>query len=548
MKMLGGLSILSSLGNRPVISSHRWETFMARNKPRRPGVPPSSDRASEGSPAGAEAAEGGAEASGLQPGAAAESAGPTAWPAEERLTGTAGMEPERTTDSLGLDDAASATDTGQWPSGGAPLGEAKPPDPAPRSAAAAPRSYRSWLAGLGGGVIGGGAVALLAHLVPQQAPELAEVRGQLDQLRQSVSQIEQPVSEELPARLQALEAAAAGEQDLPERLQAIEGMGSSLGARVASLEKQLATIETGAPGAVAPERVATLEKDVADLGATLARLRESVPSAGAAGDQAGADLASRIDALERRLGQAQGAGAEVEGLAGRLGAVEQQIAAGRQEATGLTDDVASLSGRVEALSNRADELGEGLDHLKQQIASTDDRRTQAATLARAVAQLDGAIDQGEPFADLLEGLRGQGDPVVAQAVEDLQPAAASGVPSLAALRSSFDAVANPIVHAAQVPEGDGLLEKAAGNLMSLVTVRPVGADVEGDSAAARVARAEAALDGGDLAAAVAELEALDGAAAAAAAPWFAEARPRLAAEAALHTLQERATLLLTERP
>ena len=135
-----------------------------------------------------------------------------------------------------------------------------------------------------------------------------------------------------------------------------------------------------------------------------------------------------------------------------------------------------------------------------------------------------------------------------QAVEELRPAAASGVPSLAALRSSFDAVANRIVHAAQAPEGDGLLEQAAGNLMSLVTVRPVGADVEGDSAAARVARAEAALDDGDLAAAVAELEALDGAAAEAAAPWLAEARPRLAAEAALHTLQERATLLLTERP
>jgi predicted nucleic acid-binding Zn-ribbon protein len=521
---------------------------MARNKPRRPSVPPSSDRASGALRAGAEPAEGGAEASGLQPGAAAASAGPTPWRAEERLTGTAGTEAERTADSPALDDAAPATDADKWPSGGAPLGGAKPPDPAPRSAAAAPRSYRSWLAGIGGGVIGGGAVALLAQLVPQQAPELAEVRGQLDQLRQSVSQIEQPVSEELPARLQALEAAASSEQDLLQRLQAVEGIGSSLGARVASLEKQLATIETGAAGAVAPERVATLENDVADLGATLARLRESMPSAGAAGDQAVTDLASRVDALERRLGQAQGAGAEIEGLAGRLGAIEQQIAAGQQEATGLTENVASLSSRVEALSARADALAEGLDQLKQQIASTDDRRTQGATLARAVAQLDAAIEQGQPFGDLLDGLRGQADPDVVQAVEALQPAAAAGVPSLAALRSSFDAVANPIVHAAQVPEGDGLLEQAAGNLMSLVTVRPVGADVKGDSAAARVARAEAALDGGDLAAAVAELEALDGAAADAAAPWLAKARPRLAAEAALHTLQERATLLLTERP
>ena len=170
------------------------------------------------------------------------------------------------------------------------------------------------------------------------------------------------------------------------------------------------------------------------------------------------------------------------------------MTAGRQETTGLTDDVASVSGQVGALSTRVDGLAQKLDQLQQQIAGTADRRAQMATLARSVAQLDDAIEQGEPFGDLLDGLRGQEDAAVLQAVEQLQPAAASGVPSLAALRSSFDAVANPIVHAARAPEGDGLFQQAAGNLMSLVTVRPVGADVEGDGAAARVARAEAALE------------------------------------------------------
>ena len=68
------------------------------------------------------------------------------------------------------------------------------------------------------------------------------------------------------------------------------------------------------------------------------------------------------------------------------------------------------------------------------------------------------------------------------------------------------------MHQAQAPEGDSLLDRATGNLMRLVTVRPVGADAEGDDPPARVARAEAALAAGDLAAAVAEIEALDGAA------------------------------------
>jgi hypothetical protein len=472
-----------------------------------------------------------------EPGSAAEIPGAPGSPAAERVTDPGAEWP----------DAAGASAAGEQPSAGASLPGADPSDPAP-SAAAPSRSSLGWLAGIIGGLIGGGLVALLAYLVPQEPAGLAEVRGQLDQLRQNVSQIEQPVPEGLPARLEALEAAAAGEQDVPERLQAVEGMASALGERTASLEEQLATIETGAAGGVAPERVATLESEITDLETTVARLQQAGPRAGAAGDQAGADLAARIDALEGRFGQAQGAGAEVAGLASRLGAVEQQITAGRQEMTGLTDDVVSFSGQVGALGTRVDALAQRLDQLQQQIAGTADRRAQMATLARSVAQLDAAIEQGAPFADLLDGLRGQEDATVLQAVEQLQPAAASGVPSLAALRSSFDAVANQIVHAARAPEGEGLFQQAAGNLMSLVTVRPVGADVEGDGAAARVARAEAALESGDLAVAVTEVEALDGAAAEAAAPWLAQARPRLAAQTALQTLQERATLLLIERP
>jgi hypothetical protein len=91
-----------------------------------------------------------------------------------------------------------------------------------------------------------------------------------------------------------------------------------------------------------------------------------------------------------------------------------------------------------------------------------------------------------------------------------------------------------------------MLERAAGNLMRLVTIRPVGADAEGDHAAARVARAEARLADGDLAGAVAELEGLEGAPAEAAAPWLEQARTRLAAENALQGLRAHATGLLAQ--
>jgi hypothetical protein len=402
-------------------------------------------------------------------------------------------------------------------------------------------------------MVGGALVAallyLLPHLLPQETAELDAMRSQLDQLRRSVSELDQPASGELLARVEALEAGAAGEQDLPARLQAVEGAGASLGERIAALEKQTATIDTGQAGAAA-ERLRALEDDVRGVAATVARLRQAAPGPGAAGGQAVADLGARIDALEANLRQAGAAGAAVQELAGRVGAVEQEIAAGQREASGLADDVKSVSGQVGALGTRVDALAQTVDQLQQRIASTEERRTQAADLARAVAELDAAIEQGQPFGQVLDGLGGldPADPLVAETLEELQPAAASGVPSLPALRGSFERIANRIVNAARAPEGGGLLERAAGNLMSLVTVRPVGADVEGDSAAARVARAEAALDAGDLAAAVAELEALKGGAAEAAAPWLAEARQRLAAEAALASLQGHATSLLTERP
>jgi uroporphyrinogen-III synthase len=82
--------------------------------------------------------------------------------------------------------------------------------------------------------------------------------------------------------------------------------------------------------------------------------------------------------------------------------------------------------------------------------------------------------------------------------------------------------------------------------MRLVTVRPVGDDVRGDTAEARVARAEAALDKGDLAAAVAELDQLEGRPAEAAADWLSRAKARLGADQAVAGLRAQATDLLSQ--
>jgi hypothetical protein len=200
----------------------------------------------------------------------------------------------------------------------------------------------------------------------------------------------------------------------------------------------------------------------------------------------------------------------------------------------LTSDVQALQGRVAA--NEA------------QIATAGDERGRAATLTLLAGQVEAAVDQAGGYEAPLESLRALGadDPAVNEVVAQLAPAAASGVPSLAALRQSFETTASRIVHAGPAPGGEGVLERAADSLMRLVTVRPVGADVEGDGAPARVARAEAKLTAGDLAGAVAELEGLEGPEAEAAAPWLAQAKARLAVESALDRLRTHTTGLLAQ--
>jgi hypothetical protein len=429
------------------------------------------------------------------------------------------------------------------------------------------------LAGLAAGLIGGIVAALaLTWALSRDSGDLVALRAEVQRLQEAVGGVagQRGGLEQINARLEALESGSsrapdeelraqvealrAADADLQARLESL-GPGADqsaasaqvadLAARVDRLEGAIADAGRGAATSQAvTQRLARLENELNDLSATVAQRQQA-----AADDQSAlTDLTSQIGALEARLGPAEAAREEVERLAGGLGAVEQQIAAGQEQSAGQTDKLVALSSEVGALSTRLDVLGETVDQLQNRLVTSEDRRTRAATLALVIAQLNTALDRGEPFEEVLDGLRALGgdDPTVVEAIKPLESAATSGVPSLPELRNAFERSANEIVHAAQAPDGDGLLDQAAGNLMRLVTVRPVGADVEGDGAAARVARAEAALAEGDLAAAVAELEGLQGPAAEAAGPWLAEARARLAAQRALAALQERTTRLLSE--
>jgi predicted nucleic acid-binding Zn-ribbon protein len=429
------------------------------------------------------------------------------------------------------------------------------------------RSFRNGvIGGLIGALIGGIATALALSYLWRSDPggELPALRAQVDQLQGTIEGLQggNATLSQLAGRIDALEQAAPPgiDEELQARLSELEQSApdvADLASRIDALE---ASVTAGAEPTAADERIETLQEELAALSANVAA------QALGEGDATAGDLAlietlqSRLAAIEADLSSPDAAAElalRLDALAARVDALEplaEQTAGVQDALTGLSSRVEGLDAQVGGVGERIDALPAEIEGLSTRLAATEntiaaarDRSEQAAALALLTSQIDHAIAQSQGYEEPLRSLAALGDQdeAVRQEVAELTASAASGVPSLAQLRESFDPVAREVVQRARAPEGDSLIDQAAGNLLRLVTVRPVGADAEGEDPAAKVARAEAHLDAGDLAAAIAELETLEGPAAEAAADWLAQAKGRLAANAALERLRARTTELLT---
>ena len=312
------------------------------------------------------------------------------------------------------------------------------------------------------------------------------------------------------------------------------------------------------------QRVQALERRIADLEG-----RPAAPAAGAVST----DLVQRLDALEQsnselkstldRLAAAPGsseAGAPAPELAQRLDAVAGDLAAAKEQLQALERESAQSAApeRLSALSDRIEENAAELRAMQGELSrlvelpkrvqdlagaiEAASGQTQKTAFVLASGQLEAALDSGQPYVSELGAVRrlAAEDPELPALLAKLEEHADEGIPGMAELRLRFEDMALAAVQASQsTVEGDWM-DRAWARLRSLVTVRPVGGDVAGDSAEAHLARAEARLGEGDLAGAVAEVEALEGPAAEAAAPWLAGARARAAADQAIEALRERA--------
>jgi uroporphyrinogen-III synthase len=302
-----------------------------------------------------------------------------------------------------------------------------------------------------------------------------------------------------------------------------------------------------AANAVANAAVETARRDLTtrldDLEKRLRALSATAAEKPAGSDPAVAELRSRVEALEGRPAAAPPTGTPAPPPAMPAGEADKEMAVLRAEITTLHTALQALDQSVTGQREQTKALGDALG-----ARNTGEQKALVAARASAVigvaARLSAALDSGLPFAADLTLLAplAQGDAKLTEVAAALQPYAQAGVVSRAALAASFPAVAKAAL--ADDVADDSFGERLLGKIRSIVSLRRVGDDVPGDSAEAKLARAEAALDGGDLAKAVDLVKSLPPQTAKATQAWLARAEAHLAAKRAIGALAAHAVSLL----
>jgi hypothetical protein len=256
-----------------------------------------------------------------------------------------------------------------------------------------------------------------------------------------------------------------------------------------------------------------------DLTARIAALETHAKAAPKANDsQAIAELGARIGKLEQAPKAATAATDPV--LSERLTAVESAmkalgvtLAALNRRAEDSAAAVSAARDRADAAAKATEALEAKLDGIEQSAKATQDKVAQntgsdmAARRAVAAGLLLDTLARGTPYATELALAKQLG--ADAQTVAALEPLAASGVPTDAALTRDLNALLPSMVAAAgaDASKADGFFERLQANASKLVRVRPVDAP-KGDDVSAVLARIEVKAAHNDLVGIDSELDKL----------------------------------------
>jgi len=275
---------------------------------------------------------------------------------------------------------------------------------------------------------------------------------------------------------------------------------------------------------------------VAEISAQLSKIEDAIqaqrPDAALASRMAAAEAATKslgdsLAALNRRVDDvapaAQNALAQAETASAVADAAKNAAQAGvaRSDLDALANRIAALESAVKSLA----------DDLTRRTSSADDR---AARLTVATEALRAAVERGAPYQAELAMVKSLG--ADRNATAPLEPFAAGGVPTAAALAHEFVSLTPALLQAsAPTPSNSSFLGRLETNAQQLVRITPVDAPA-GDDSSSVVARINADAARADIAAALADTAKLPDSAKSLAAAWVQKAEARDAAIAASRSI------------
>ena len=327
---------------------------------------------------------------------------------------------------------------------------------------------------------------------------------------------------------------------------AVETARRDLAARIDDLDRRVRALTAAATTAAETPRPGTAPDADKQRAEQAARM---LAEAAAARQQAEEELKAIAEA--RKAVQAATAPAPASADSDKdVAALRLEIATIRSALQTLDQAMSGQKDETARQREQARTLAEAIDKARADAGALGAGEKKALGAARAsavvgvAARLSSAIESGLPFAQELGLLAplAQGDAKLGEITAALQPYAQAGVASRATLAASFPAVAKAAL--ADDLADDSFGERVLGKIRSIVSLRRVGADVPGDAVEAKLARAEAALEGNDVAKAVDLVKSLPQQTANATSAWLARAEAHLAAKRGVDQLATYAVALL----
>src|SRR5262245_12518179 len=305
---------------------------------------------------------------------------------------------------------------------------------------------------------------------------------------------------------------------------------SALNARLAGLEQRIRDV------AARPLPAGSDPRALDDVTARLAKLEAATatPRPGGTDDPA---LANRIANIE---GQVKALSESVSVLGRRTDEAATAAREARQRAEAGADSTQKAApgapaierSELEALANRVAAVERNEKVVATELAKRPvDAGDRSLRLVVAASALKAAVERGDPFAAELAAVKAVADPKRSdpKAVAALEPLAASGVPTAAALARELSGLTPSLLQATGAPPRDGgFLEKLQAGAENLVRIRPIN-EAAGNDPAAIVARIETRASQADIAGALAELAKLPPPVRVPAEAWSRKAEMRMAA-------------------